>query len=122
MNRSSTNNDITSQAKQAIDLLNCLPQQEDEGLNVSWKFNGTTIRFGWDSPLTVEEEHGVEMEVEQDFYPRYSNQWSQTEWGSKVIGIEAGGHVIEMDLDSIAIKTFIQDTQTSGVRPNGAAK
>ena len=50
-------------------------------------FNGTTIRFGWDSPLTVEEEEEEEgeVEVEQDFFPRYSNPWSQTEWGSKVI-------------------------------------
>ena len=49
--------------------------------------NGTTIRFGWDSPLTVEEEEEEEgeVEVEQDFFPRYSNPWSQTEWGSKVI-------------------------------------
>ena len=57
-----------------------------------WKFNGTTSRFGWDSPLTVEEEEGgeVEGEVEQDFFPRYSNPWSQTEWGSKVIRWELG--------------------------------
>ena len=48
-------------------------------------FNGTTIRFGWISPLIVEEEEGEEVEVEQDFFPRYSNPWSQTEWGSKVI-------------------------------------
>ena len=48
-------------------------------------FNGTTIRFGWNSPLIVEEEEGKEVEVEQDFFPRYSNPWSQTEWGSKVI-------------------------------------
>ena len=62
------------------------------------------------------------LKVEQDFYPRYSNQWSQTEWGSKVIRwcklcylevkstfhirIEAGGQIIEMDLDSIAIKNI----------------
>ena len=32
----------------------------------------------------LEEEEG-EVEVEQDFFPRYSNPWSQTEWGSKVI-------------------------------------
>ena len=50
-----------------------------------WKFKGTTSRFGWDSPLTVEEDEGDEVEVEQDFFPRYSNPWSQTEWGSKVI-------------------------------------
>ena len=48
-------------------------------------FNGTTIRFGWDSSLTVEEKEGEEVEVEQDFFPRYSNSWSQTEWGSKLI-------------------------------------
>ena len=52
-------------------------------------FNGFTFRFGWDSPLTVEEEGlGEEVDVEQveqDFFPRYSNAWSQTEWGSKVI-------------------------------------
>ena len=35
------------QAKQAADLLTCLPQQADEGPRVSWKFDGTTIRFGW---------------------------------------------------------------------------
>ena len=50
-----------------------------------WKFNGITIRFGWDSPLTVEEQEEDMVEVEQDFFPRYSNPWSQTEWGSKVI-------------------------------------
>ena len=49
------------------------------------KFISLTIRFGWDSPLSVEEEEGGEVEVEQDFFPRYSNPWSQTEWGSKVI-------------------------------------
>ena len=52
----------------------------------SCNFNCLTFRFGWDSPLTVEEEGlGEEVEVEQDFFPRYSNPWSQTEWGSKVI-------------------------------------
>ena len=52
----------------------------------SCNFNCLTFRFGWDSPLTVEEEGlGEEVEVEQDFFPRYSNAWSQTEWGSKVI-------------------------------------
>ena len=85
-------------------------------------FNGTTIRFGWDSPLTVEEEEEEEgeVEVEQDFFPRYSNPWSQTEWGSKVIRwsnciffdnpthkrIEAGGYIMELDLDSIAVKSI----------------
>ena len=86
-------------------------------------FNGTTIRFGWDSPLTVEEEEEEEegeVEVEQDFFPRYSNPWSQTEWGSKVIRwsnciffdnpthkrIEAGGNIMELDLDSIAVKSI----------------
>ena len=33
----------------------------------------------------VEEEQVEQVEVEQDFFPRYSNAWSQTEWGSKVI-------------------------------------
>ena len=35
------------------------------------KSNNTAIRFGWDSPLTVEEEHGVEMEVVFQDFPFY---------------------------------------------------
>ena len=84
-----------------------------------WMFND---RFGWDSPLKVTEEEEEEVEVEQDFFPRYSNPWSQTEWGSKVIRwvklypiilinptfkrIEAGGYNMELDLDSIAVKSI----------------
>ena len=36
-----------SQTEELLDLLMCLPRQADQGISVSWKFNGTTIRCGW---------------------------------------------------------------------------
>ena len=40
-----------------------------------------------------------------DFFDRYENDFSNTEWGDKVVNIEAGGKTLSMDLENISIDT-----------------
>ena len=41
--------------------------------------------------------------IEDDFFMRYSNSFSRTEWGSKTIRIQAGNQSLSLDLDSISV-------------------
>jgi hypothetical protein len=63
------------------------------GLNVEYRAPGVgLIRFGWDQALRVED-----VVLQLDGYRRYDNPYSQTDFGSDVVRIAAGGHELTLD-------------------------
>jgi len=92
------------QTGQLRSVMDCLTQkQEKKEMHVTWQLEDTTFTFGWTSPLTVQELCYAPQEIENDFFPRYDNEWSQTEWGSSLIRIEAGNYSVDLDLSKITI-------------------
>ena len=43
--------------------------------------------------------------MRDDYFGRYENNFSSTEWGDKVVNIESGGKTLSMDLENISIVT-----------------
>ena len=64
-----------------------------------------TFSFGWDKPLSYQGPDNFTKTLPGDFFKRYENSFSSTEWGDKVVNIEAGGKTLSMDLENISIVT-----------------
>ena len=70
-----------------------------------WTLGEDTFSFGWDTPFTYQSLNNNSITLPDDYFARYENSFSNTEWGDKVVHIEAGGKTLSMDLENISIVT-----------------
>ena len=44
--------------------------------------------------------------LDDDFFMRYDNKFSKTDWGSKLLNIQAGDKTISLDIENITINLY----------------
>ena len=55
--------------------------------------------------MSYQSSNNDSITLPDDFFDRYENDFSNTEWGDKVVNIEAGGKTLSMDLENISFVT-----------------
>jgi len=83
-----------------LPYIDCLSGAEED-ISVKFNLNGTLFTFGWDQPFEVQVLDSAPVVVEDDFFLRYENSFSRTDWGSSIISIRAGNKSLSLDLASI---------------------
>ncbi|TRY69923.1 hypothetical protein TCAL_02356 [Tigriopus californicus] len=77
-----------------LEMIQC---RHDKRANIEVTYtrgDGRVMELGWNSSLTVD---GWRIPTEP--FPRYDNDFTQVQWGDKLIQIEDGGFEIDLDFD-----------------------
>ena len=83
----------------------CFSEDYKNEVAVTWTLGEETFSFGWDTSFSYRGSTNETINMRDDYFGRYENNFSSTEWGDKVVNIESGGKTLSMDLENISIVT-----------------